>query len=229
MSTNKVYGDAPNELRAGRAGDALGLRRPALPRRHRRESCRIDASLHSLFGASKVAADVMVQEYGRYFGMPTVCFRGGCLTGPNHSGAELHGFLAYLAQGDATRGAPTGSSATRASRCATTSTASTSARPSRRSSRAPAPARSTTSAAGAPTASRCSRRSSASGELLGGKPDGGPRRRRAPRRPHLLHQRPRAAAGRLSGLGDHARSLETILAELASGLSARTAGAAGPS
>jgi CDP-paratose 2-epimerase len=54
--------------------------------------------MHSLFGASKVAADVLVQEYGRYFGMPTVCFRGGCLTGPNHSGAELHGFLAYLAR-----------------------------------------------------------------------------------------------------------------------------------
>ena len=56
----------------------------------------IDRSTHSLFGASKVAADVMVQEYGRYFGMTTVCFRGGCLTGPNHAGAQLHGFLAYL-------------------------------------------------------------------------------------------------------------------------------------
>jgi CDP-paratose 2-epimerase len=54
--------------------------------------------MHSLFGASKLAADVLVQEYGRYFGMPTVCFRGGCLTGPHHSGAELHGFLAYLAR-----------------------------------------------------------------------------------------------------------------------------------
>jgi CDP-paratose 2-epimerase len=59
---------------------------------------RIDATMHSLFGASKAAADLLVQEYGRYFGMPTVCFRGGCLTGPNHSGAELHGFLAYLAR-----------------------------------------------------------------------------------------------------------------------------------
>ena len=56
----------------------------------------IDATMHSLFGASKAAADVLVQEYGRYFGMPTVCFRGGCLTGPNHAGAQLHGFLAYL-------------------------------------------------------------------------------------------------------------------------------------
>src|SRR5438093_6464746 len=56
----------------------------------------IDYTKHSLFGASKVAGDVLVQEYGRYFGMPTVCFRGGCLTGPQHAGAELHGFLAYL-------------------------------------------------------------------------------------------------------------------------------------
>ena len=61
-----------------------------------REDLSIDQTLHSLFGASKVAADVLVQEYGRYFGMPTACFRGGCLTGPNHSGTQLHGFLAYL-------------------------------------------------------------------------------------------------------------------------------------
>jgi CDP-paratose 2-epimerase len=62
------------------------------------EQCRIDQSKHSLFGASKVAADVLVQEYGRYFGMKTMCLRGGCLTGAAHSGAELHGFLAYLAR-----------------------------------------------------------------------------------------------------------------------------------
>src|SRR6187200_522265 len=61
-----------------------------------RETFRIDRSKHSIFGASKVAADVMVQEYGRYFGMPTCCLRGGCLTGPNHAGVELHGFLNYL-------------------------------------------------------------------------------------------------------------------------------------
>ena len=60
------------------------------------ETFSIDQSKHSLFGASKVAADVMVQEYGRYFGLPTCCLRGGCLTGPNHSGVELHGFLSYL-------------------------------------------------------------------------------------------------------------------------------------
>lgn len=97
MSTNKVYGDAPNERplveRETRYDYALPEDYDGID-----ETCRIDASLHSLFGASKLAADVTVQEYGRYFNMPTVCFRGGCLTGPNHSSAELHGFLAYLAR-----------------------------------------------------------------------------------------------------------------------------------
>jgi CDP-paratose 2-epimerase len=95
MSTNKVYGDAPNELPLLELPMRWDYARPE----HRHgidESCRIDASKHSLFGASKAAADVMVQEYGRYFDMPTVCFRGGCLTGARHSGAELHGFLSYL-------------------------------------------------------------------------------------------------------------------------------------
>ena len=96
-STNKVYGDTPNQL-------------PLIEQSTRREllddhpygpygideSMSIDQTMHSLFGASKVAADVLVQEYGRYFGIKTVCFRGGCLTGPGHSGAQLHGFLAYL-------------------------------------------------------------------------------------------------------------------------------------
>ncbi|MDX6690675.1 MAG: CDP-paratose 2-epimerase [Solirubrobacteraceae bacterium] len=96
MSTNKVYGDRPNflELEAGEE-------RLELPAGHRYfrgidTSMSIDRSLHSLMGVSKAAADLMVQEYGRYFDMPTVCFRGGCLTGPNHQGAQLHGFLAYL-------------------------------------------------------------------------------------------------------------------------------------
>lgn len=97
MSTNKVYGDAPNELPLVETATRWDYADPA-DRHGIAETCRIDACLHSLFGASKVAADVMVQEYGRYFGMPTVCYRGGCLTGPNHSGAELHGFLAYLAK-----------------------------------------------------------------------------------------------------------------------------------
>jgi CDP-paratose 2-epimerase len=97
MSTNKVYGDAPNALPLVERDTRWDYADPA-DVHGIAESCAIDACLHSLFGASKVAADVMVQEYGRYFGMPTVCYRGGCLTGPNHSGAELHGFLAYLAR-----------------------------------------------------------------------------------------------------------------------------------
>jgi CDP-paratose 2-epimerase len=95
MSTNKVYGDAPNELslkeletRWEYADEAYWNGIP--------ETFRIDQSKHSIFGASKVASDVMVQEYGRYFGMPTCALRGGCLTGPSHSGVELHGFLSYL-------------------------------------------------------------------------------------------------------------------------------------
>jgi CDP-paratose 2-epimerase len=95
MSTNKVYGDAPNDLplkelerrwEYAAAEDYDGIT----------ERMRIDSSKHSLFGASKVAADVMTQEYGRYFGMKTHCLRGGCLTGPHHSAVELHGFLSYV-------------------------------------------------------------------------------------------------------------------------------------
>jgi CDP-paratose 2-epimerase len=95
MSTNKVYGDRPNTI----ALQELETRwdyDDASYTNGIAESFSIDQSKHSLFGASKVAADVMVQEYGRYFGMPTCCLRGGCLTGPNHSGVELHGFLSYL-------------------------------------------------------------------------------------------------------------------------------------
>ena len=95
MSTNKVYGDVPNELPMtelekrwdyASASDFAGIR----------EDMRIDRCMHSIFGVSKVAADVMTQEFGRYFGLKTGTFRGGCLTGPNHSGVELHGFLNYL-------------------------------------------------------------------------------------------------------------------------------------
>jgi len=95
LSTNKVYGDAPNELPLKELETRWEYADPA-DFGGIKESMRIDRCKHSLFGASKVAADVMVQEYGRYFNLKTVCFRGGCLTGPNHSGAELHGFLAYL-------------------------------------------------------------------------------------------------------------------------------------
>ncbi len=95
MSTNKVYGDAPNELPLVEKTTRWDYRDPK-DFHGITEQMRIDQSKHSLFGASKVAADVMVQEYGRYFGMQTCCLRGGCLTGPNHSGVELHGFLSYL-------------------------------------------------------------------------------------------------------------------------------------
>ena len=97
MSTNKVYGDVPNERPLVELETRFDYARPE-DHEGIAETCRIDACLHSLFGASKVAADVLVQEYGRYFDMPTVCLRGGCLTGPRHSGTELHGFLAYLAR-----------------------------------------------------------------------------------------------------------------------------------
>jgi CDP-paratose 2-epimerase len=102
-STNKVYGDTPNRLPL-----IEGEKRWEVDASHPYfkhgidESMSIDQTKHSLFGASKVAADVLVQEYGRYFGMKTACFRGGCLTGPGHAGAELHGFLAYLMKCTAT-------------------------------------------------------------------------------------------------------------------------------
>jgi len=95
MSTNKVYGDAPNELPLVETETRYDYARPE-DYYGINESCRIDRSLHSLFGASKTAGDVMAQEYGRYFGMPVGVFRGGCLTGSHHSGVELHGFLSYL-------------------------------------------------------------------------------------------------------------------------------------
>lgn len=96
MSTNKVYGDRPNDLPLVELETRLELD-PLHPYFEGIDtSMSIDQSMHSLFGVSKSAADLMVQEYGRYFGMPTVCFRGGCLTGPNHAGAQLHGFLSYL-------------------------------------------------------------------------------------------------------------------------------------
>jgi CDP-paratose 2-epimerase len=95
MSTNKVYGDAPNRLNLVEKATRWDYADPEYADGIK-ETFVIDGSMHSLFGASKVAADVMVQEYGRYFQMPTCCLRGGCLTGPNHSGVELHGFLSFL-------------------------------------------------------------------------------------------------------------------------------------
>ena len=95
MSTNKVYGDAPNRIPLQELATRWDYADPQYENGIA-ESFTIDQSKHSLFGASKVAADVMVQEYGRYFNLPTCALRGGCLTGPNHSGVELHGFLSYL-------------------------------------------------------------------------------------------------------------------------------------
>jgi CDP-paratose 2-epimerase len=100
-STNKVYGDAPNELPLKELETRWEYGDPA----HYHgidETCRVDRTLHSLFGASKVAADVMAQEYGKYFGLKVGVFRGGCLTGPQHSGVELHGFLSYLVKASIT-------------------------------------------------------------------------------------------------------------------------------
>ena len=98
MSTNKVYGDAPNHLPLVERETRLELRDDHRYHGGIDTSMPIDRSMHSLFGVSKTAADLAVQKYGRYFEMPTVCFRGGCLTGPNHAGAQLHGFLSYLAR-----------------------------------------------------------------------------------------------------------------------------------
>jgi CDP-paratose 2-epimerase len=95
MSTNKVYGDRPNDIRLKELETRWDYDDPAYADGIA-EDFSIDQSKHSLFGASKAAADILVQEYGRYFGIPTCCLRGGCLTGPNHSGVELHGFLSYL-------------------------------------------------------------------------------------------------------------------------------------
>src|SRR5512133_131564 len=95
-STNKVYGDRPNTLPLVELETRWEIATDHTYYKGIREDMSIDSCLHSLFGASKVAADVLVQEYGRYFGLPTACFRGGRLTGPNHAAAELHGFLAYV-------------------------------------------------------------------------------------------------------------------------------------
>ncbi len=95
MSTNKVYGDRPNTLKLEEKETRWEFASPKY-KNGISENFSIDQSTHSLFGASKVAADVIVQEYGRYFNIPTCCLRGGCLTGPNHSGVQLHGFLSYL-------------------------------------------------------------------------------------------------------------------------------------
>jgi len=101
LSTNKVYGDAPNEIPFTELDTRYDYARPE-DFGGVDETCRIDRTLHSLFGASKAAADLAAQEYGRYFGLNVGVFRGGCLTGPSHSGVELHGFLSYLVKATVT-------------------------------------------------------------------------------------------------------------------------------
>ena len=101
LSTNKVYGDAPNEIPLTELDTRYDYARPE-DFGGVDETCRIDRTLHSLFGASKAAADLAAQEYGRYFGLNVGVFRGGCLTGPSHSGVELHGFLSYLVKATVT-------------------------------------------------------------------------------------------------------------------------------
>ena len=103
LSTNKVYGDRPNHIRLKELDTRWDYDDECYSDGIR-EDFSVDQSKHSIFGASKVAADIMVQEYGRYFGMPTCCLRGGCLTGPHHSGVELHGFLSFLIKQNLTGG-----------------------------------------------------------------------------------------------------------------------------
>ena len=169
--------------------------------------------MHSLFGVSKAAADLMVQEYGRYFDMPTVCFRGGCLTGPaarRRAAARLPVLPDALHRHRRRR---TRSSATTASRCATTSTADDVVRAFEAFHRAPRAARSTTSAAGASRTARCARRSRVRADL-------GPRARLdvlrpgADGRPPLVDQRPRARSRPTTPSGSCEYDLETTLREI---------------
>ena len=103
LSTNKVYGDAPNSIKLKELPTRWDYDDPAYAAGIT-ESFPIDQSKHSIFGASKLAGDILVQEYGRYFGLPTCCLRGGCLTGPSHSAVELHGFLSYLVKVNVSNG-----------------------------------------------------------------------------------------------------------------------------
>lgn len=103
MSMNKVYGDVPNRIRLKEFDTRWDYDDPEYANGIA-ENFSVDQSKHSLFGASKLAADILVQEYGRYFGIPTCCLRGGCLTGPSHSGVELHGFISYLIKQNITGG-----------------------------------------------------------------------------------------------------------------------------
>ena len=204
-STNKVYGDLPNSAAAGRARHgAWSCRRTTPTTRASTRRCRSTARTHSLFGVSKAAADLLVQEYGRYFDMPTVCFRGGCLTGPNHAGAQLHGFLSYLMRCTVT-GAPYtvfgyGGKQVRDNIHAADLVAAFEA--FHRAPRAAAP--STTSAAAAHATARCSRRSSSASEIAGRELDCTIAERAPHRRSPLVDQRPAPVHARLPRLDPHA-------------------------
>ena len=196
-STNKVYGDTPNRLPLRGAGDAArAARGPSATSTGIDTSMSIDRSTHSLFGVSKAAADLLVQEYGRYFDMPTVCFRGGCLTGPQHAGAKLHGFLAYLMKctvtGDALhRLRLRGQAGARQH---------PQRRPGRRVRRLPPRAArrppSTTSAAAATATARCSRRSRSASGSPAASSTGSSGDEAADRRPPLVDHRPRRSSQR---------------------------------
>ena len=204
-STNKVYGDRPNRLPLVELETRLEL-----PEDHRyyggdrHDDVDRLARLHSLFGVSKAAADLLVQEYGRYFDMPTVCFRGGCLTGPNHAGAQLHGFLSYLMRCTVTGEPYTvfgyGGKQVRDNIHCADLVRAFAALP--REPAAPPP--STTSAAGARATARCSRRSTLCEQIAGRELDWQLERRAADRRPPLVDQRPRRVPARLPGLGARA-------------------------
>jgi CDP-paratose 2-epimerase len=159
LSTNKVYGDAPNELPLVETPTRWEPD-PSHPWAEHGfdETLRVDRSKHSLFGASKLAADVLVQEYGRYFGLRTGAFRGGCLTGPQHSGAQLHGFLAYLVR-CAVTGTPYTVFGYKGKQVRDNITRTTWSTPSGTSTRTPGRAPSTTWAARATPTARCWRRS----------------------------------------------------------------------
>ena len=192
-STNKVYGDTPEPpaaRRARRRGSSCPRTTPTSTASTPR--CRSTRRMHSLFGVSKAAADLLVQEYGRYFDMPTVCFRGGCLTGPQHAGAELHGFLAYLMQCTVTGDAVHGLRLRRQ--------AGARQHPQRRPRRAPSPLFHAQPRAGGrlqhrrrPRVSNCSMLEAIAlcERIAGRELDWSARRRGADRRPPLVDQRPR--------------------------------------
>ncbi len=201
LSTNKVYGDAPNEIELVELETRWDYADPRYANGID-ESMRIDRTMHSLFGASKVAADVLVQEYGRYFGLPTVCLRGGCLTGPHHSGAELHGFLAYIARA-LKEGRTYRIFGYKGKQVRDNVHSHDVCQAILAFAEAPRPAAVYNLGGGRANAISVLEAIGRLEELTGRTHGHGLRRRAPPRRPHLLHQRPLGAAARLPGLGGH--------------------------